>query len=128
VITFHPHHLIHRQLHRSSLPAVPNKQRREERLPRRIPTIHRRKSRSGLRKRRKRRKLWRRTNWLRLRLRLKLNLNSLTLQQPNAAVRFPRAVAGPKETGLIHHCQSILFQGKPVNESNLIEKSIEPDP
>ena len=56
VITFHPHHLIRRQLHRSSLPAVPNQQRREERLPRRIPTIHRRKSSSGLRKRRRKRR------------------------------------------------------------------------
>ena len=74
VITFHPHHLIHRQLHRSSLPAVPNKQRREERLLQRIPTIHRQRSRSGLRKRRRKRKLWRRTK----RLRLKLNPNSLT--------------------------------------------------
>jgi len=128
VIIFHPHHLIHHQLHRSSLPAVPNQQRREERLPWRIPTIHRRKSSSGLGKRRKKRKLWRRTNWLRLRWKLKQNLNSLTLQPLNAAVRFPRAVVGLKEIGLIHHCQSILFQGKPVNELNLIEKSIEPDP
>jgi len=57
VITFHPHHLIHRQPQRSSLPAVPNKQRREKRLLQRIPTIHRKRSRSGLRKRRRKRKL-----------------------------------------------------------------------
>ena len=56
VIIFQPHHLIHRQLHRSSLPAVPNVQRREKRLLRRIPTIHRKRSRSGLRKRRRKRK------------------------------------------------------------------------
>ena len=37
MITFHPHHLIRRQLHRSSLPAVPNKQRREKRLLQRDP-------------------------------------------------------------------------------------------
>jgi hypothetical protein len=61
VTTFHPHHLIHRQLHRSSLPAVPNKQRREKRQLQRIPTLHHPRSRSGVRKRRKKRKLWKRT-------------------------------------------------------------------
>jgi hypothetical protein len=61
VIIFHPHHLIHRQLLRSSLPAVPDVQRREKRLLQRIPTIHRKRSRSGLRKRRRKRKFWRRT-------------------------------------------------------------------